>query len=293
MENKKRFTDLDPAFPSSEVNVTALYTTFCYYYSPDFVFAGEYHKPWELVYVIFGEVVVKTDDYTVILKAGDVFLHKPEEFHVHEANNVACNACFISFDCDCPRLYEIAGQILHTTPNIQTLIQQITDEGFIFLAGKNSAPPLLKNEIPQFACGQVLKNTLELLLISLIRQKDSKIDANLSATSRNEKSLSQSIKLFLNQHIYQKLSLKEIADGLGYSVSHTCYSFKKYVGVSIIQYFIELRINEAKKLIAEGKMSLGEISDSLSFDTIQYFSAQFKKTVGVSPSQYAAIIKNK
>lgn len=295
MSNKEKFSCLylEPSSPPLEVNVSALYTTFCYYYTPDFVFQGEFHKPWELVYVIFGEVVLETDDYTIILKAGEAFLHKPEEFHRHKANNVVCNACFISFDCDNPRLYELAGHALPITPFMQTLIQHITDEGIIYLAGKNEIPPHSKNEVLEFACGQVLKNSLELLLISLIRQKDAKITTPLSVTSRNEKTLTQSIKLFLSQHLTQKLSLKEIADGLGYSVSHICYSFKKFMGISIIQYFIELRIKEAKKLIAEGKMSLGEISDALNFDTIQYFSTQFKKSVGVSPSQYAAIIKNR
>lgn len=295
MSNKKRANclSLEPSSPPLEINVTALYTTFCYYYTPNFVFKGEFHKPWELVYVIFGEVILETDDYTVVLKAGEAFLHKPEEFHRHKANNVVCNACFISFDCDCPRLYELAGNVLPITPFMQTLIQQITDEGIIYLAGKNEAPPLTKNEVVEFACGQALKNSLELLLIFLIRQMDSKITTQSSVVSRNEKTLTQSIKLFLSQRLTQKLSLKEIADGLGYSVSHICYSFKKFMGISIMQYFIELRINEAKKLIAEGKMSLGEISDSLDFDTIQYFSAQFKKSVGVSPSQYAAIMKNR
>ena len=65
------------------------------------------------------------------------------------------------------------------------------------------------------------------------------------------------------------------------------------MGMSIIQYFIALRINKAKELIAEGKRSLGEISDFLEFDTIQYFSSQFKKFVGVSPSQYATMMKNR
>ena len=295
MSNKENFTCLylEPSSPPIELNISALYTTFCYYYKPDFVFQGEYHKPWELVYVIFGEVILEMDDYTIILKAGEAFLHKPEEFHRHKANNIVCNACFISFDCDCPRLYELAGHALPITPFMQTMLQQITDEGVIYLAGKNEVPPLARNEVLEFACGQVLKNSLELLLISLIRQQNSKTSTPFSVVSRNEKTLTQSIKLFLSQRLTQKLSLKEIADGLGYSVSHICYSFKKFMGISIIQYFIELRINEAKKLIAEGKMSLSEISNTLNFETIQYFSSQFKKSVGVSPSQYAAIIKNR
>ena len=294
MSTKSNFKclTLEPSSPALDVNVTALYTTFCYYYTPDFVFKGEFHKPWELVYVIFGEVVLETEEQSIVLKAGEAFLHKPEEFHQHRANNVVCNACFISFDCDCPRLYELAGNVLPITQSMQALVQKITDEGAIYLAGKNETPPRSKNEVVEFACGQVLKNSLELLLISLIRQKDAKITEAITV-SRNEKTLVQSIKIFLSQHLMQKLSLKEIADSLGYSVSHICYSFKKCMGMSIIQYFIELRINKAKELIAEGKMSLGEISDCLDFDTIQYFSTQFKKTVGVSPSQYATMMKNR
>ena len=289
---KRNFINLEPSSPEPEMEVSALFTTFCYYYTPDFAFEGESHKAWELVYVIVGEVVLETDEQIIILKPGEAFLHKPEEFHQHRANNVVCNACFISFDASNPRLYEIAGIPLRITQSMQHLIQRITDEGAMYLAGKNEIPPRSTNEVYEFACGQALKNSLELLLIDLIRQKD--ISTTESTTvSRNEKALVQSIKMFLSQHLTQKLSLQDIANGLGYSVSHICYSFKKCMGMSIIQYFIALRINKAKELIAEGKRSLGEISDFLEFDTIQYFSSQFKKFVGVSPSQYATMMKNR
>ena len=274
------------------MEVTSLFTTFCYYYTPDFSFQGESHKAWELVYVIVGEVVLETEEQTVILKPGEAFLHKPEEFHQHSANNVVCNACFISFDSNNPRLYEIAGHPLNITQSMQHLILRITDEGAIYLAGKNEIPPRSTNEVYEFACGQALKNSLELLLIDLIRQKDDST-TEPATVSRNEKTLVQSIKMFLSQHLTQKLSLEDIASGLGYSVSHICYSFKKCMGMSIIQYFIALRINKAKELISEGKQSLREISEFLEFDTIQYFSSQFKKIVGVSPSQYAAMMKNR
>lgn len=289
---KKNFVNLEPSLPEPDLEITALFATFCYYYTPDFEFQGEWHKAWELVYVIVGEVVLQTEEQTIILKPGEAFLHKPEEFHQHKANNVVCNACFISFDCDNPRLYELAGHALKITQNMQHLIQRVTDEGAMYLAGKNEIPPRSKTEVYEFACGQALKNSLELLLIDLIRQQDV-ITAEPTTVSRNEKTLVQSIKMFLSQHLTQKLTLQEIANGLGYSVSHICYSFKKCMGMSIIQYFIALRINKAKELIAEGKHSLREISDYLEFDTIQYFSSQFKKFVGVSPSQYAVMMKNR
>lgn len=284
---------LEPTYFQSELNVTAVYTTFSYYYTPTFIFHGEWHDAWEFVYAISGEVILETEEKTVVLKPGQAFLHKPNEFHKHRANNVACNACFISFDADNPKLYDIAGQVLQISQFMQTLIYRITDEGPLYLAGKNYTPPRSKNETLSFACGQIIKNALELLLIELIRQQEDELTKNESSLSRNEKTLILSIKRYLSENLHRKLSLEEIANGLGYSVSHVCSAFKKHTGMSVIHYFISLRINKAKELIAEGKMSLSEISDYLEFDTIQYFSTQFKKFVGVPPSQYSAILKSR
>ena len=122
---------------------------------------------------------------------------------------------------------------------------------------------------------------LELLLIELLRQEEKEPTQDSSVSSRSEKTLILSIKRYLSENLHRKLSLEEIASGLGYSVSHICSAFKKHTGMSVIHYFISLRITKAKELIAEGKMSLSEISDSLDFDTIQYFSTQFKKFVSV------------
>ncbi len=284
---------LEPTYFQSELNVTAVYTTFSYYYTPTFIFHGEWHDAWEFVYAISGEVILETEEKSIILKPGQGFLHKPNEFHKHRANNVACNACFISFDADSPKLYSIAGQALQVSQFMQTLIYRISDEGSLYLAGKNYIPPRAENERLGFACGQIIKNALELLLIELIRQQENEITKSESSLSRNEKTLILSIKRYLSENLHRKLSLEEIANGLGYSVSHVCSAFKKHTGMSVIHYFISLRINKAKELIAEGKMSLSEISDALDFDTIQYFSTQFKKFVGIPPSQYSAVLKSR
>lgn len=65
------------------------------------------------------------------------------------------------------------------------------------------------------------------------------------------------------------------------------------MNVSLINYYIKLRIMRAHELIAEGKMSMKEISEYLDFDSVQYFSTQFKKITGITPTQYAAVIKMK
>lgn len=292
-EIKKYKNNLQPTVPNIDLNVHTIYTIFQYYYEPDFVFPGEYHEAWELIYVVKGEVKITTNEGTQILKPLHAFLHKPNEFHIHSANNVECNVCVVSFSATDEQnlLYQLAGHPLPISEYMQSLIYRITDEGILYLAGKNYTPARLETEIVGFGCGQIIKNTLELLLIELSRQENSN-HAEIPNLSRGEKTLIISIKRYLLENMNRNLSLDEIAQNLGYSVSHICSSFKKNVGCSIIHYFIKLRIEKAKELISDTKMSLSEISDYLNFDTIQYFSKQFKKITGTSPSQYASLVKS-
>ncbi len=57
-------------------------------------------------------------------------------------------------------------------------------------------------------------------------------------------------------------------------------------GVSPYQYFLHLKINRAKDLIAEGEYSIKEIAYMLSFENQYYFSRLFKSKTGVPPSQW-------
>jgi AraC-like DNA-binding protein len=54
-----------------------------------------------------------------------------------------------------------------------------------------------------------------------------------------------------------------------------------------ISFFNELKLDEAKRLIREGRLNFTEIADALGFTSLHYFSRLFKKKTGLSPSEYA------
>ena len=62
--------------------------------------------------------------------------------------------------------------------------------------------------------------------------------------------------------------------------------FKKETGRSIIDFLIEERISESKKLLAEDSIPLATISELVGFDDYNYFSRVFKKRAGCTPSEY-------
>ena len=290
--HKEQEIQFETLTPKSYVTIDKLCTTYAYVYSPTFAFKGEQHEAWEIIYLTKGEATVETDELSTVLKSGQIYLHKPYDFHKIKANNTSCNVGIVSFCSTSKPLYEIADKAFDTTAYQKELLIKIINEGTLYLAGINYVPPLLQNEYVEYASGQVIKNLLEILLIDVIRNKRRiEFPSYTLAPQGDDNTLVHNIKFFLAKNVNTPLSLKQLSNEFNYSVSHLCNSFKRAMGISIINYFTLLRIEQAKKLITDGKKTIKEISEELNFDTLQYFSFQFKKHTGYSPSQYSNLIK--
>ena len=274
--------------PHILVNVEHVGPIYAYIYSPTFAFKGESHKTWELIHVNDGEVVIETDDTSLILKEGQFYLHKPLDFHKIRANNVSCNVGIVNFDSKSNVLYNIADVIIDSYAYQINLFNQIIDEGVYLFDYKKES----KTKTAKYANIQVLKNLIELLLIDIIRTTKKNNTSKTVLSINKEPTLVQNIKFFLLKNVNNKLTLQDIANEFNFSISYLCTVFKRSTGMSIINYFIMLKIEQAKKLIAENTKTIKEISNELNFDTLQYFSYRFKKATGFSPTQYAATIKS-
>lgn len=91
---------------------------------------------------------------------------------------------------------------------------------------------------------------------------------------------------YIRENIDKKISLKDIGGLTFFSPIYCDTVFKKDTGKSIIDYLIDARIEEAKKLLIEGALSLQEISESVGFNDYNYFSRVFKARSGYSPRAY-------
>ena len=121
-----------------------------------------------------------------------------------------------------------------------------------------------------------IDTTLE-LIIKLLGEKISSNEENPTIVH---------IKRYVQKNLSKKLTLKQIANSVGYSPNYCDTLFKSHTGVSILNYVIERRISEAKLLLSEGILSLKEISETIGFEDYNYFSRTFKKKSGYSPSEY-------
>ncbi|MDL2255157.1 AraC family transcriptional regulator [Parabacteroides sp. OttesenSCG-928-K15] len=99
-------------------------------------------------------------------------------------------------------------------------------------------------------------------------------------------SFSSRVIHYMQENIERNLSLQDLAAHFNYSPSHLSMLFQKETGVSPINYFIRLKIQEACQYIELTNLKLHDISTKLGFDEPAYFSRIFTKVMGLSPSAY-------
>lgn len=90
----------------------------------------------------------------------------------------------------------------------------------------------------------------------------------------------------LNNYMYLNTSVKEICEKYPFSQAVLLRQFKKATGMTIVQYKAKQKMQYACELLTQTNCSLLEISSFLQYDSLSYFLQTFKKTYGITPSEY-------
>jgi len=279
---------------AEQIMINDIFSCFYFELSSRQQFNGERHNFWEIVYVDKGEVNANTESGYYQLNQGNILVHSPNEYHKLETTgSKAPNLFIITFRCDNEamrffdtyKLFRI-GQLEHAL--LARLMKECLNSFQL-----NSFPISPKPDSP-FAAEQLCKIYLELLLIQIIRseQSDTPKTALLSTTKENQSAqLSKQIIAYLEQNIANKMTLDHLCAQFSISKTQINILFKGAVGTGIIAYINQLKIDLAKKYIREETYNLTEISNLLGYSSVHYFSRHFKKTVSMTPSEYARTLK--
>ncbi len=276
------------------LNVEKLITVFYMEFSRDFVYNGEKHDFWEMVYIDRGEVLCTADKRRFVLKGGELTFHKPNEFHaIRAGENTAPNVSIITFECKSRAMHYFEGKIFRLSSEERALLSMLFREGLSAYQLVDKRNPLLqrleKVEDPPFGSSQMTKNLLEIFLISLHRNTDVLAKRSRYHYKINGVDIPLQVKEILDlleKNVYGSLTVEEIAKAVNKSVSTVKNLFALYREGGVIRYYNYLKIEEAKKLIREGKLNFTQIASLLQFDTPQYFSICFKRFVHMSPQEY-------
>ena len=274
--------------------VDKLITLFYIELSKDFSHDGERHDFWEMVYIDKGEMICTAEQRKFVLKSGELTFHKPNEYHNLQGNrSSAPNVSIVTFECKSDAMNYFDGKIFRLSSEERSLLSLIFREGLATYSLQDPYNPLLQRlicvEDPPFGSTQMIKNLLEIFLISLHRNKDVLVKKSRYQYKIHGVEIPLQVKEIvdlLQKNVYGKLSVDDIARALGKSPATVKKLFAEYREGGIIRYYNYLKIEEAKRLIREGEYNFTQIATMLQFDTPQYFSGCFKRYVHMSPLEY-------
>ena len=280
-------------FPSV-FRIEKIITIFYMEFSKDFYYDGESHDFWEMVYIDKGEMLCTANKSKFTLKSGELTFHKPNEFHNLSGNkNVAPNVSILTFECKSREMRHFEGKIFRLDAEEKALLSMLFSEGLSCFQLADPRNPLLQRleKLPDapFGSPQMVKNLLEIFLIKLWRHKDTvtkKSRQNFRVNGIDIPTDVKEILDYIDEHLYEKLSVPAIAKAMGKSESTVKNLFSVYHSGGIMHYCNSQKIKEAKRLIREDRYNFEQIANLLHFDTPQYFSKCFKKFTNMTPSEY-------
>ena len=82
------------------------------------------------------------------------------------------------------------------------------------------------------------------------------------------------------------VTIKDIADSLGFSPDYISHGFKKTTGYSPMEYLIRCRIGYAETLLISGDYPVSYVAMEAGYENVSYFQTVFKKIVGITPRRY-------
>jgi AraC-like DNA-binding protein len=205
----------------------------------------------------------------------------------------------ISFDCSSPAIRCFEGRILKIGDYEKNLLACILREAKEAYSSPLDTPSLKKLEKKPdslLGCEQLVRIYLEQMLIFLIRKGKSENNRSKLSTSAKERSdsdLMWRITDYLNANICNGVTFEDVCKFSRLSGTNLKVLFRQKAGMGVMEYYRRLKIEEAKEMIREEEHNITGIANLLGYSSIHYFSRHFKKSTGMSPSEYAISVKVK
>lgn len=234
------------------------------------------HNFLEVIYVTAGTGKVQIANKEYGLKAGDLVVYPPNTEHKeYTASKHGVEMAFFAVTgLKIPNLP--ANNLLPADSH--PLLEAGEDKGrFDWLF--NAVLKEIQN--PQVPYSEMMADFyVKILLTEILRKKGVEENSLVKNAAFSE------IYDYIYKHYAEINSIEDICRTLyitNYYVSHV---FKKYMGMSPMQYVTKCRIMHAKKLLDETDLTVREIAAQCGYDETTNFFRNFKRLEGITPTEY-------
>jgi two-component system response regulator YesN len=112
------------------------------------------------------------------------------------------------------------------------------------------------------------------------------VDRMSAVRSHPSDLLVEQVKAYIHEHLHGDLSLHALSKAKFVSPFYLSRLFHQVTGEPLTAYITGVKIEEAKKLLANDKYRVQDVAEKLGFQSANYFAKVFRKAVGISPQDY-------
>ena len=233
---------------------------------------NDIHDFPEIFYMSEGRGSTVINGQTLCLEAGQMVIYGPNAPHQNGTGGIAE---IISFETEVPLPEFLFNHVITLSGEQRVMLGGIIAKAVPLFEHRIGIRGMaLKHDADPYAV-QIVKNMLELFLLDL-----------LSPAKSYTKDRMSTITDYMMKNMSRVLTLQDISSDLGISTATLKRLVDKTYGTSPIAYFTGLKMEEAKRLIADTPLNVTEVAEQLGFSSVHHFSKAFKQKVGITPTEY-------
>lgn len=242
--------------------------------------SNNYHHRHVLVFVVQNGGPGRIGDHTHLLEEGEAALIFPNQFHhFMDVEGQDLEWLFITFELqDDESVHE-----LRDTPRVldeatMLRLREVLEINRGLKQGEMVSVASLSSIL-----AEILFRLLNLPVIPAERQ-------NIHSTDTNRDVLLEKINTIVRENLDRQLTVADLAEKMGYSVSYLRTIFRDRLGISLGRYIRESRLSRAAEMLQTEDLSISEIAERCGFDSLCAFSRAFKNAYGMSPKAYGKML---
>ncbi|MBQ8255129.1 MAG: helix-turn-helix domain-containing protein [Clostridia bacterium] len=239
------------------------------------------HEHFEIYCLTSGERKYFFDDRIYNISAPTVCVIPPFTLHKTEGGAFRRITLNVSSDVltdgELEHLYELGKHgVFKLDPDKASLFLSMLDESVILSYDQPGEDPIAPHFIH--------------VLLSLLRHAEPiPYDVSEERTRTKKEPPAMRAVSYINKHYSENFTLDELCERIFVSKNTLCADFRSIMHCSVMEYRTFIRISKAKELLSSTKMGLERIASECGFSSANYFGLIFKKTVGISPTNYRKV----
>lgn len=240
--------------------------------------AAHIHQLLEMVYIIDGEMLIKTRGKRIIAKKGDIALIHPYQPHGYYTENNQTVKLWMLLFSNALIIDIIKNQTSYK--DYQNAVFTPSNELRAYLESKMFDT---HEELIELDQNDAL--SLKALLYPVFDEYTKKVPVVIT-TNKNFSSLINATLSFLQNNFYKNISIEDCSMAIGYSRSHVSHSLTQTLGTTFLNLRNSFRLDYAKSLLARNDMSIFRVGLECGFNCQKSFERAFKKSIGLTPKEY-------